>query len=85
MILTFRSDGLLITEVSGAGAMESRIHGDTLTFSLQAQSNHARLRRKGDVLTMTPFAKGGQERKLMLRQWGCFGIRELDRSARECQ
>jgi hypothetical protein len=87
-VLTFRSDGELITEVGIA----ARVHGDTIELTTQGQTVRSLVRRSGEALTVTPLtarpARGrgpAPTQALVPRAWGCFGFAPLDKSARECQ
>ena len=80
IVITFRSDGLLIAEM-GTGPQPS-LRGDTLESSVGGRSVRSVLRRKGNVLYVEVE---GQQRQFLRRPWGCFGVKELDRAAKECQ
>jgi len=79
-VLTFRSDGVLIDEM-GIPPQPS-LRADTLESSEGGRTVRSVLRRAGNVLYVEV---GGQQRQLRRRPWGCFGVKELDRAAKECQ
>ena len=87
-VLTFRADGQLVPEVEAP--VQMRIRGDTLQTFVGTQSLGAILQRSGDTITLRPqpgvkSPPGPQERKMVRRPWGCFGLAEVDHSAVECR
>lgn len=82
--MTYRSDGVFVMEVGPPA--QARILGDTLEISAEGQSMRALLRFGRDTLFLTPLTDGaGGQQKFVRRPLGCFGIKDLDLSARECK
>jgi hypothetical protein len=82
-VLTFRSDGALISE--NGSMSDPNIRGDTLDISFGAgQSMRYIFRKRGDKLYIRAVI-GGPEQAYVRRPWGCFGMEAVNAKAKECR
>ena len=83
-VVTFRSDGALVAEV---GVMPRyRRRADTVFVTFGQATARQLFRRVGNKIEVSnPDSPGSQRLMLVRRPWGCFGIKNIDRDARECR
>jgi hypothetical protein len=82
-VLSFRSDGIMISE--NGRTSDPNFRSDTLEISFTAaQSRRYVFRRAGDTLYMRPVM-GGNEQAYLRRPWGCFSNPAVNGTAKECR